>query len=51
MTSTRWPAVTPPARTAWNAVSADTGTAAASSSERLAGRRASRVSGTVASSA
>ena len=39
-----------PAR-ACNAVSADTGTAAASSSERLAGRRASRVSGTVASSA
>ena len=51
MTSTRSPAFTPPARTACRAVIADTGTAAASSTERFAGRRASRVIGTTASSA
>ncbi len=41
----------PAARTAWRAVSPETGSVAASSKERPAGLRATRVSGTTASSA
>ena len=52
MTSTRSPVRTRPAsRTAWSAVSPETGRAAASSNERPAGLRTTRLSGTTASSA
>ena len=51
MTSTRSPCPTRAARTACSAVIADTGTAAASSTVRFPGRRASRATGTTANSA
>ena len=52
MTSTRSPVrIRPASRTAWRAVSPETGSVAASSKESVAGLRTTRLSGTTASSA
>ena len=51
MTITRWPAATPPARTAWSAVHPEIGTAADSSTVRASGRCAIRFTSTTARSA